>query len=86
MADSSTTHAVGRRKDAVCRVYIRPGSGKWDVNGRTVGDYFPRAALVSARALLVKRLDAESLVFDWLHCEILAREAEGLLGGDWASM
>jgi small subunit ribosomal protein S9 len=47
MADSSTTHAVGRRKEAVCRVYIRPGSGKWDVNGRTLGDYFPRAALVS---------------------------------------
>jgi small subunit ribosomal protein S9 len=48
MADSSTTHAVGRRKEAVCRVYIRPGSGKWDVNGRTLGDYFPRPALVSA--------------------------------------
>ena len=48
MADSSMTHAVGRRKEAVCRVYIRPGSGKWDVNGRTLGDYFPRAALVSA--------------------------------------
>src|SRR5687767_15983462 len=48
MADSSTTHAVGRRKEAVCRVYIKPGSGKWDVNGRTLGDYFPRSALVSA--------------------------------------
>ena len=48
MADSSIMHAVGRRKEAVCRVYIRPGSGKWDVNGRTLGDYFPRAALVSA--------------------------------------
>jgi small subunit ribosomal protein S9 len=42
------THAVGRRKEAVCRVYIRPGSGKWDVNGRTLGDYFPRAAQESA--------------------------------------
>jgi len=43
-----TTHAIGRRKEAVCRVYIKPGSGKWDVNGRTLGDYFPRPALVSA--------------------------------------
>jgi small subunit ribosomal protein S9 len=41
-------HAVGRRKEAVCRVYLKPGSGKWDVNGRTLGDYFPRPALVSA--------------------------------------
>src|SRR5437773_10981265 len=48
MADSQNVHAIGRRKEAVCRVYIRPGSGKWDVNGRTLGDYFPRPALVSA--------------------------------------
>jgi small subunit ribosomal protein S9 len=41
-------HTIGRRKEAVCRVYIRPGSGKWDVNGRTLGDYFPRPALVTA--------------------------------------
>jgi small subunit ribosomal protein S9 len=32
----------------VCRVFIKPGSGKWDVNGRTLGDYFPRPALVTA--------------------------------------
>jgi small subunit ribosomal protein S9 len=44
----SMQHAVGRRKEAVCRVYLKPGSGKWDVNGRTLGDYFPRPALVSA--------------------------------------
>ena len=48
MADTQTIHAIGRRKEAVCRVYIKPGSGKWDVNGRTLGDYFPRPAHVSA--------------------------------------
>jgi len=41
-------HSIGRRKEAVCRVYLKPGSGKWDVNGRTLGDYFPRPTLVSA--------------------------------------
>jgi small subunit ribosomal protein S9 len=41
-------HSIGRRKEAVCRLYLKPGSGKWDVNGRTLGDYFPRPALVSA--------------------------------------
>ncbi|CAN5271310.1 30S ribosomal protein S9 [soil metagenome] len=46
MAD--TVHTVGRRKEAVCRAYLKPGSGKWDVNGRTLGDYFPRPTLVSA--------------------------------------
>jgi small subunit ribosomal protein S9 len=48
MPDNSTINAVGRRKEAVCRLYMKPGSGKWDVNGRTLGDYFPRPTLVSA--------------------------------------
>ena len=48
MADTQSIHASGRRKEAVCRVFIKPGSGKWDVNGRTLGDYFPRPALVTA--------------------------------------
>jgi small subunit ribosomal protein S9 len=38
-------HGVGRRKSSVARVWIRPGSGKWDVNGRTADDYFPRPSL-----------------------------------------
>ena len=41
-------HTIGRRKEAVCRIFIRAGSGKWDVNGRTLGDYFPRSGLVTA--------------------------------------
>jgi small subunit ribosomal protein S9 len=48
MPDTQITHTIGRRKEAVCRVYIRPGSGKWDINGRTLGDYFPRPALVTS--------------------------------------
>jgi small subunit ribosomal protein S9 len=43
-----TINTVGRRKEAVCRVYIKPGTGKWEVNGRTLGDYFPRPTLVSS--------------------------------------
>jgi small subunit ribosomal protein S9 len=46
MADQ--IHAIGRRKEAVCRVYLTPGSGKWAVNGRTLGEYFPRPTLVSS--------------------------------------
>ncbi|MGH7709691.1 MAG: 30S ribosomal protein S9 [Gemmatimonadaceae bacterium] len=45
---NGVVHSIGRRKEAVCRVYLKPGSGKWDVNGRTLGDYFPRPTLVSA--------------------------------------
>jgi len=33
--------ATGRRKQAVARVRIVPGSGNWTVNGRTLDSYFP---------------------------------------------
>ena len=33
--------ATGRRKEAVVRVRLLPGSGKWSLNGRTLEDYFP---------------------------------------------
>jgi small subunit ribosomal protein S9 len=33
--------ATGRRKEAIARVRLVPGSGKWTINGRTLEDYFP---------------------------------------------
>jgi small subunit ribosomal protein S9 len=33
--------ATGRRKEAVARVRIVPGSGNWTINGRTLDSYFP---------------------------------------------
>jgi small subunit ribosomal protein S9 len=33
--------ATGRRKEAVARVRIVPGTGQWKINGRELGDYFP---------------------------------------------
>lgn len=33
--------ATGRRKEAVARVRIVPGTGTWTINGRTIEDYFP---------------------------------------------
>lgn len=33
--------AVGRRKEAVARVRIVPGTGKWIINGRELSNYFP---------------------------------------------
>ena len=32
---------LGRRKEAVARVRLIPGTGQWKVNGRTLEDYFP---------------------------------------------
>ena len=35
------TRATGRRKQAIVRVRIRPGSGQWLLNGKTLEAYFP---------------------------------------------
>ncbi len=36
------SYGTGRRKDAVARVWVKPGSGKVTVNGRDQGVYFAR--------------------------------------------
>jgi small subunit ribosomal protein S9 len=33
--------ATGRRKEAIARVRLVPGTGVWKINGRTLEDYFP---------------------------------------------
>lgn len=38
-------YATGKRKDAVARVWIKPGAGKITVNGREVETYFARPVL-----------------------------------------
>ena len=42
---SQTFHAVGRRKSAVCRVYLTSGTGAINVNGVDDKDYFGRQGL-----------------------------------------
>ena len=39
------SYATGKRKDAVARVWIRPGSGKVIVNGKPMAEYFARPVL-----------------------------------------
>jgi len=43
LADSTTYQAVGRRKAAVARVWLKPGESSWSINGRAFEDYFPIA-------------------------------------------
>ena len=33
--------ATGRRKEAIARVRLAPGSGKFSINGRSLEEYFP---------------------------------------------
>ena len=43
--DLGRAYATGKRKDAVARVWIKPGSGKVNVNGREMKTYFARPVL-----------------------------------------
>jgi len=43
--DLGRSYATGKRKDAVARVWIKPGSGKVTVNGREMDKYFARPVL-----------------------------------------
>ena len=37
--------ATGKRKTAVARVILKPGTGAYEINGRTLDVFFPRPAL-----------------------------------------
>lgn len=43
--EQGRAYATGKRKNAIARVWIKPGSGKITVNGRDVTKYFARPVL-----------------------------------------
>ena len=47
MADEALYYGTGRRKNAIARVRLVPGTGKITVNGRDAAEYFGREALVN---------------------------------------
>ena len=52
---------VGRRKEAVVRVRLTPGTGKFILDGRSLEEYFPNKVhqqLIKAPLVLVDRLDS----------------------------
>lgn len=42
---SGRAYATGKRKDAIARVWVKPGSGKITVNNKEFGAYFARPVL-----------------------------------------
>jgi small subunit ribosomal protein S9 len=45
LAAGASYHATGKRKTAIARVILRPGTGTYTINGRTLEAFFPRATL-----------------------------------------
>jgi small subunit ribosomal protein S9 len=64
MADAGYIWAVGRRKAAVARVRLYPGSGRITVNGRPATDYFGGRAIYQAALFEPLRLTGTEERFD----------------------
>jgi small subunit ribosomal protein S9 len=45
LAADARYRATGKRKSAVARVTLKPGTGEYTINGKTLNEYFPRATL-----------------------------------------
>ena len=61
MADLVQYYGTGRRKTSVARVYLRPGTGEYKINGRPFSEYFvTEAQRSSARQPLLSTDTASS--------------------------
>ena len=45
LAADARYRATGKRKSAIARVTLKPGTGVYTINGKTLNEYFPRATL-----------------------------------------
>src|SRR3990167_1546854 len=58
MAEKSIYQAVGKKKNAIARVYLKPGKGELVVNGRSFEKYFGRE---SSRMIVKQPLELTKL-------------------------
>ena len=74
MADLVQYYGTGRRKSAIARVFLRPGTGEWKVNGKGFDEYFvteqqrvsaKRTLVVADLARKLRRLDHRARAAAW---------------------
>ena len=75
MAGEAVYIGTGRRKNAVARVRLVPGTGKVTINGRDALEYFGREALLEFALEPFKVTDTEG------HFDVIARCNGGGIGG-----
>ena len=75
MANEALYYGTGRRKNAVARVRLVPGTGKVTVIGREAIDYFGRQALIDDFMAPFKVTDTEG------HFDVIARLNGGGISG-----
>ena len=76
MADNTAVYmGTGRRKEAVARVRLVPGTGKVIVNGRDAADYFGRQQLVDNATAPLRATETDD------HFDVLANCKGGGING-----
>jgi len=75
MADEALYIGTGRRKNAIVRVRLVPGTGKITVNGRDALEYFGRQALVDFAKTPFKVTDTMD------HFDVICRADGGGVSG-----
>ncbi len=75
MAELVQYYGTGRRKSAIARVYLRPGSGEFKVNGRPFEQYFVTEAQRSSAQEPLKSTETAA------SFNVLARVSGGGLNG-----
>ena len=78
MGTKPLTQTTGRRKEAVARVRLRPGTGKVVINGRECEDYFPNALQRAAATEAFRVVEAET-TYD-VDCDIQGGGIAGQAG------
>ena len=76
--DLGRSYATGKRKDAVARVWVKPGSGKIVVNGRDQEVYFARPVL---RLILAQPFEVTGVVGEFdVMCTVKGGGLSGQAG------
>ena len=83
MADLVQYYGTGRRKSAIARVFLRPGTGEWKVNGKAFEEYFvtEQQRVAAKRTLVVAELAASFDVVTTVKSGGVAAQADAVKMG-----
>jgi len=83
MADLVQYYGTGRRKSAIARVFLRPGTGEWKVNGKGFDEYFvtEQQRVAAKRTLAVADLASSFDVLATVRSGGVAAQADAVKMG-----
>src|ERR1700679_3802410 len=83
MADLVQYYGTGRRKSAIARVFLRPGTGEWKVNGKAFDVYFvtEQQRVAAKRTLVVADLASSFAVLVTVKSGGVAAQADAVKMG-----